>query len=165
MAIIGIFFGAVLLTPGIVATDRHVEQEARRLENVIDLVREEALMQSRDYGLRFSDDGYRFYVYDYAQGAWLEPGGDRLLAPHALGEDLELELIVEDRDLLLEPEQDADQEDDGVDTIQPQVLLLSSGEMTPFEAVVSREFDRATYRLVVELNGSTEVFNDATGLD
>jgi len=165
LVIIGIFFGAALLSPGIAESDRAVEQEARRLKNVIDLVREEALMQSRDYGLRFSADGYRFYVYDYEQDAWLEPAGDALLAPYALGENLELEIFVEDRDLLLERDEGAERERDGAERPDPQVMLLSSGELTPFEAVVSRELDRAAYRLVAELNGSTEIRDDAARLD
>lgn len=157
LVIIGIFFGAAMLSPGIVDNDRDVEQEAQRLKSVIDLVREEAIMQSRDYGLRFNSDGYRFYVFDYGERAWLEQPGDRLLAPHALGDDVELALLVEDRDLRLERDPERDEDSETIDTPEPQVMILSSGEVTPFEAVVSRESDRASYRLVGELDGSIEI--------
>ncbi len=163
LVIIGIFFGAALLSPGVVETDRDLEQEAQRLKSVIDLVREEALMQSRDYGVRFGAEGYRFYVYDYEQRAWLEPAGDDLLAPHALGRNLAIELGVEDRELVLEPGEAPG--NDEAEMPEPQVLILSSGELTPFEVLVTRDTDRAAYRVVAELNGTTEVENVGTTLN
>lgn len=156
LTIIGIFFGAAILSAGIVDNDRDVEQEAWRLKSVIDLVREEALMQSRDFGLLFGNDGYRFYVYDYDERAWLEPADDELLAPHGVDEGLELELSVEDRDLMLEPEED-DEERDTAETPEPQIMVLSSGELTPFDVVVRRASDRAAFRVTAELTGSTEI--------
>lgn len=48
---------------------------------------------------------------------------------------------------------------------EPQVLVLSSGELTPFEVLVTRDADRAAYRVVAELNGTTEVENAGTTLD
>lgn len=156
IAIIGIFVGAVMLSMGVVDDERGVEQEARRLQSIIDLVREEALMQSRDFGLLIGNDGYRFYVYDYDERAWLEPVDDELLAPHSVDDGLELELSVEDRELLLEPDQD-ENERDAAEAPEPQIMVLSSGELTPFEIVVRRESDRAAYRVTAELTGSTEV--------
>lgn len=156
LTIIGIFFGAAILSAGIVDNDRDVEQEAWRLKSVIDLVREEALMQSRDFGLLFGNDGYRFYVYDYDERAWLEPADDELLAPHGVDEGLELELSVEDRNLMLEPEED-DEERDTAETPEPQIMVLSSGELTPFDVVVRRASDRAAFRVTAELTGSTEI--------
>ncbi len=163
LVVVGIFFGAVMLSSGLVGSDRDVEQQARRLKSVIDLVREEALMQGRDYGVLFGNDGYRFYFYDYEEDAWVEPADDALLAHHALDENLDIELHVEDRDLELEPENAETR--DTLETPEPQVLILSSGELTPFEVVVRRETDRAGYRLVAELNGSTEIENDGAGVD
>ena len=67
VAIIGIMVQAVVLSIGSLGNDRQVEQETVRLKSMFDLLREEALMQSRDYGVLFTQTGYRFYVYDYAQ--------------------------------------------------------------------------------------------------
>ena len=51
VAIIGILVGAVVLSVNVVGSDREVEQETRRLQGLIDLLHEDSLMQSRDYGL------------------------------------------------------------------------------------------------------------------
>ena len=71
VAIIGIFVGVVVLSVGITGPDRRGEQEMFKLKSIIDLVREEALMQSRDVGIFFTENSYWFYFYDYVQLAWL----------------------------------------------------------------------------------------------
>jgi general secretion pathway protein H len=131
VALIGIIVGAAVLSWRDLGTDRANErQQTERLKSVLDLVREEAVLQSRDFGVLFTRSTYRFFTYDYGQQAWLPPTGDRLLAEHAIGDRLDLELVVEDREIVLDDELDADDSD----RPEPQVLILASGEMTPFEA-------------------------------
>ena len=156
VAIIGILAGAIVLSMAVVGSDRQVEQEALRLRSVIDLLREEALMQSRDYGVLFTETGYRFYVYDYQQSAWLEPTDDRLLKEHTLREPLNLSLTLEDRALVLDPDFDAKEPED----LEPQIMILSSGELTPFEAAVYRNFADGRFTLTAELNGTLEISED-----
>jgi general secretion pathway protein H len=153
VTIIGIFVGMAVLSIDITGRDRESEREAARLKGLLDLVREEALMQNRDFGILFNDGAYRFYVYDYVQGAWLMPADDRLLAEHSLGETLRLDLMVEDRQVILDSEFD----NDVLEKPAPQVLLLSSGEMTPFELEVYRDFDGGRYVLTAELDGEMEI--------
>jgi general secretion pathway protein H len=153
VAIIGIFIGAAVLSIGITGDDRESERQAARLKGVLDLVREEALMQNRDYGVFFSASAYRFYTYDYGLQAWLAPTDDRLLAEHSIGQQFELALRVEDREIVLDEEFDPD----GLEDPQPQLLILSSGEMTPFEARVFRDFDRGQYVLTGGVDGKIEI--------
>jgi general secretion pathway protein H len=153
VAIIGIFVGAVVLSMGVVGSDRQVEQEALRLRSLLDLLREEALMQSRDFGVLFTETGYRFYVFDYQQLAWLQPTDDRLLKEHTLREPLNLSLTLEDRRLVLDPNFDARESEDP----EPQVMILSSGELTPFEAAVYRDFTDGRFTLTAELDGTLEI--------
>jgi general secretion pathway protein H len=54
VTIIGIFAGAAVLSLGVVGRDREIERETLRLQSLLSLLREEALMQSRDYGLLFN---------------------------------------------------------------------------------------------------------------
>jgi general secretion pathway protein H len=156
VAIIAIFVGAAVLSIGITGNDRESEQQISRLKSIIDLVREESLMQSRDYGVFFSESAYRFYTYDYQMQAWLAPADDNFLAEHAIGEPLDLDLVVEDREIVLE---DAFDPDDDAEP-KPQVLILSSGEMTPFEARISRGGVGGKYVLTAEVDGSMEVTSD-----
>jgi general secretion pathway protein H len=154
IAIIGILVGAVVLSIGVVGPDREIEQEMQRLRSMVDLLHEEALMQSRDYGLMFTRTGYRIYVYDYKQLAWAEPAGDRLLRERRLPQPLELVLALDDRELQLLP----DFESQEIENPEPQVMILSSGELTPFELDFYRDrADDAHFTLTGELDGTLEI--------
>jgi general secretion pathway protein H len=153
VAIIGLLVQAVALSWRSIGTDQELEQETGRLRSVIDLLNEEALMQSRDYGIMFTETGYRFYVFDYQQLAWVEPQADRLLTPHALRPLLSLALVLDGRDVPLEP----DFESQDVENPEPQVMVLSSGEVTPFTVEMRRAGIAGRFELAAELNGDIEV--------
>ena len=154
IAIIGILVGAVVLSIGAIGPDREAEREIQRLRGLIDLLHEDALMQSRDYGLLITSGGYRFYAYDYKQLKWLQVAGDRLLEEHALRKQLELGLVLDGKDVRLEKKfESIDREKDPT----PQVMILSSGELTPFVLDVSRDGTNGRYALTGEVNGKLAV--------
>jgi general secretion pathway protein H len=158
VTIIGIFVGAVVLSLDVVGPDREAEQEAQRLRGLVDLLHEDSLMQSRDYGLMLTTGGYRFYAYDYKQLKWLQVAGDRLLDEHALASSqLELALELDGKDVKLEKAfATIDREKDPA----PQVMILSSGELTPFKLDVSRSGLPGHYSLTGELDGKLAVAED-----
>jgi general secretion pathway protein H len=153
VAIIGIMAGAVMLSVGSLGHDREIQDETERLRSVLDLLHEESLMQSRDYGIMFTATGYRFYLYDYQQLEWVEPRDDRLLREYTLKPRLSMALVLDGRDVPLEP----DFESQDVDTPAPQVMLLASGEVTPFTLEMSREDFDGRFELTAELNGDLKV--------
>jgi general secretion pathway protein H len=144
---------AVALSWRAVGNDQEMEQETGRLRGMIDLLREEALMQSRDYGLMFTETGYRFYVFDYRELKWVEPQTDRLLEPHALRPLLSMALMLDGREVPLE----RDFESQDIENAEPQVMLLSSGEVTPFEIEMTRDDVRGRFELKVALDGKVDV--------
>lgn len=152
LVIIGIFVGTAVLSIGAAGNDREAEREVLRLRTLLELLREEAVMQNRDYGILFAESGYRFYIYDQAALVWFEPTDDRFLAAREL-EGLSLDLRLEDRDITLS----ADFEEEMLEDPEPQVVLLASGEMTPFETAIFRGLDGGRYLLSAELNGALEV--------
>lgn len=158
VAIIGIIVGAVLLSATIVGRDRdrYAEQETQRLRSLIDLLHEESLMQTRDYGVMFTETGYRFYVYDYKTLKWGEVAGDTVLRQHALAQQLNLVLSLDDRDVPLLPDFDAQE----IKNPEPQVLVLSSGEITPFSASIYRNRDGGHYILTAAADGGLEITED-----
>lgn len=153
VAIIGLLVRAVTLSWSTLGNDREIEQETNRLRGVVGLLHEEALMQSRDYGLMFTETGYRFYVFDYGELEWVLPPGDRLLEPHTLQPQLSLTLALDGRDVPLEP--DFDSQD--LENPEPQIMLLSSGEVTPFTIEVARRGIEGHFELTTELDGSVNI--------
>ncbi len=151
--IIAVFAGAAVLSLGVLGNDREIEREAFRLRTLLELLREEAVMQNRDYGVMFSETGYRFYIYDLERFLWFEPIDDRFLRARLLQEPLSLGLRLEDRDITLELEF----EPEALEQPEPQVVLLASGEMTPFEVAFYRELNGGQILLNAELDGSLSV--------
>jgi general secretion pathway protein H len=153
VTIIGILAGAVVLSLGSLGNDREIEQETGRLRSLLNLLHEESLMQSRDYGVMFTATGYRFYIYDYTKLGWVEPLDDRLLEPYHLKPQLDIALVLDGREVALL----RDFKDQDVDKPDPQVMVLSSGELTPFTVEMSREGRDGRFVLTGELDGTFKV--------
>lgn len=151
--IIGLFAGTAVLSLNVIGVDRELEREALRLQSLLDTLMDEAVLQTRDYGVLFTNNGYRFFVYDYRSLSWLDPVGDEFLREHRLTAPLAVTLFLEDREVVLE----SAYEPEFGQQPQPQVMLLASGEITPFEARLFRDPAGGRYLLVGMLDGSLEV--------
>ena len=153
VAIIGLFAGVAVLSLSVVGVDRELERETFRLRTLLDTLMDEAVLETRDYGVLFTRHGYRFFVYDYRTLGWLDPVGDELLSERRLAEPLALTLFLEDREVTL----DSEYEPEIGEQPQPQVVLLASGEITPFETQLFRDPLDGRYILEGTLDGSLEV--------
>ena len=153
VAIIGILAGAVVLALGGLGNDRDINEETNRLRGLLSLLHEESLMQSRDYALLFTTTGYRFYIYDYTKLAWVEAADDKLLQAYDLHPQLTMALLLDGREVELK----RDFKNVDIEKPQPQVMLLSSGEVTPFKLEVSREGRAGRFELTGELDGTLKV--------
>ncbi len=153
VVIIAVFAGATILSVGTLGSDREIDREVFRLRTLLELLREEAVMQNRSYGVLFSETGYRFYIYDPQRLLWFEPIDDRFLRERLLQEPLSLGLRLEDRDITLDREFDSE----ALEAPEPQVVLLASGEMTPFEAAFYRDLNGGRILLSAALDGTLEV--------
>jgi general secretion pathway protein H len=153
VAIIGLLVGAATLSLGALGNDREMEQETQRLGSMMALLNEEALMQTRDYGIRFTETGYGFLVFDYTQAKWVEPLTDELLERHPLRPRLGLRLFLDGREVRLERNFESLE----VDEPQPQIMVLSSGEVTPFTIELTREGNEGRFELTAALDGTVTI--------
>jgi len=170
LVIIGILTAVAFLSFGILADDDDMDREARRLTSLIQLVTDEATTQGRDFGIEFMSAGYRFVEHDPLLDQWFEIVGDDYLVQRDLAEGVEFELQLEERRVLLhtearETEREGD-EDDNVDNARdrdltddylPHVLIMSSGDVTPFELRFIRDVDRSEILLTMSLTGELEI--------
>ncbi|MFQ6006846.1 MAG: type II secretion system minor pseudopilin GspH [Woeseia sp.] len=164
VVIIGIISAVVVIGLGNVGDDRDLQREARRLTTLIETVSDEAALQGRDFGLEFLQTGYRFVEYDVLTDRWAEVFDDEIMRPRSLAAETEFELFLEDRRVLLEVDAaDIARQDDG-DVAEadylPHVLILSSGDLTPFELELVRLTDRARIGLSIAADGEIRLGND-----
>jgi general secretion pathway protein H len=101
VVIIGIISAAVLLSVNLTGRDRELERESDRLLSLVNYAREQAELQTREYGLIFHDDGYQFVAYDVRRGVWREIYEDEALRLRKLPDGLDFKLIVESRPVVL----------------------------------------------------------------
>jgi general secretion pathway protein H len=174
LVIIGILLSVAMLSFGILSDDDSLDREARRLSTLIELVSDEATTQGRDFGLEFMTAGYRFVEYDPLLDQWFEVIGDDYLVQRDLDEGVEFELFLEEHKVLLhaeaqetEREQDDDEDNtynapsrDLTDDYLPHVLIMSSGDVTPFELRFVRFADRSEILLTMTLEGELEILAD-----
>jgi general secretion pathway protein H len=99
-----------------------VEREAQRLFARLELSQQEAILRGEQRGIYFTSTGYAFLLLN-REGDWGIPIDTDLPQSYELPQDVQLSLIVEDR-----PVEFAQQRS----SLEPQVLLLSTGEATPF---------------------------------
>ena len=154
--IIGITVSFAVLTIGGGGEDP-AETEARRLAAHLDVVREEAILQGRSFGLHFEPDGYQFFILGGEE--WLPVDGDQLLRQRSLPDSLRLELVTEGEQVDFFPSRDEDEDEDEKDAENedlPQVFFLSSGEVSPFSLSV-RPFEGSPYRIDVDEVGALEL--------
>lgn len=133
--IIGTIMAMISLRLGNQRGDDELMKQAERLEALMILASEEAQLQGRDVGIQFRRDGYQFFLYDGLRRVWLEWQNDPLFRARTFRDEFELELLMDDQAAALP----VNEEEDDVDLPTPQIMILSSGEMTPFEIIIASE--------------------------
>ena len=163
MVIIGIIISIAVLSFGIVGNDRELQQQAIRMTSLIEMASDEAQMQGREYGLELLHNGYRFVEYDPFAVQWGEVIGDDLLRARQLGEEMEFELYLEDRRVILDetageivPAEDVRDRDPDED-YAPHLLIMSSGDITPFDIRILRNIDRESVLITLSPDGEFDI--------
>jgi len=136
--IIGIIISMASLSIG-QNTSRIVQDEAERLQGLIQLAGEEAVLQGRDLALEFDYDRYRFL--EWIKEDWQPVMDDPLLRERPLPEAIDLELLLEGIETSFEDKENL-----------PRIFIFSSGELTPFDMTLKTD-EGEEYSLQGLING------------
>ena len=139
LVILGCLIGLAVLSTGIAGPARELRSEAERLGGLIGVLVDEAVLDNREYGLSFTGEGYRVLRYDPQQAEW-QALDDQA---HRLPAWAQVVVEVEGEPLRLPTDAEA---------TAPQLLILSSGELTPFRLHLS-ERRRDGLRLKLSSDG------------
>ncbi len=166
ITIVGIVLSVALLGLGIVSGDDEVEEESSRFVALMEVARDESMLQGREFGLELLQQGYRFVELDPLTRQWVEIIGDDLLRLRSLPDSMELELYIEDQVIELEYEAlalgnpDEDEDERGFDPFQPHVFIFSSGELTPFELHFRMLYDDTRIMLAADMLGNLSIIEE-----
>jgi general secretion pathway protein H len=152
IVIISILFTFTTLAIRGTSPEELLRTEALRLDQLLQLALEEAMLKGQEYGLEFSPDSYRFLLY--IEESWQPLEQDKLLRKRELPENMEFELEIEQIDVLIEEGEDDRDSARDKDQPRPQVFLLSSGEITPeFSVRLVMPGVEASYVVTGSVNG------------
>jgi general secretion pathway protein H len=131
--IIGLLASAAVIVFGGERRDTELDREAERIDALFDYAREQAELQTRDYGFRTHRSSYQFVVFDPLRNEWRLAIEDDALRERNLPEGLLPALIVEGRPIVL------DSRWPKIDDFKPQVMIFGNGDLTSFDLTLQRE--------------------------
>jgi general secretion pathway protein H len=146
VVIIAVISAGMLLSVSLTGRDRELEKESDRLFALFNYTREQAELQTREYGVLFQDDGYEFLAFDARRGAWRSVFEDDALSARRLPDGLGFKLTVEARPVVLRRPKDATDK-------TPQVMIFSNGDLTSFVATLERDGGRRSVTLTEDDSG------------
>ncbi len=151
VVIVAIVVSVMTLSVNVLGKDTAVQDESRRLVALFGLMREHAELENRDYGLRVEETGYQFFRYDPRRVEWQPVEDDDLFRRRPLPQGVRPRLYVEAREVSLRPPTDKKL------GWPPQVMVLSSGDLTSFELRLLREDTDAEATLIGKVDGTIEL--------
>jgi general secretion pathway protein H len=150
VAIIAVISVGVLLSVNLTGRDSELEHESDRLVALINYTREQAELQTREFGVLFNDDGYEFLTFDHRQQLWRSVTEDDALIERKLPDGLDFKLTVEARPVVLKRPADATDK-------TPQVMIFSNGDLTSFAATLERDGGLRSVTLAQDQKGAVAV--------
>jgi general secretion pathway protein H len=153
VAIIGVISALVVLSVNLTGRDRELEKEGRRATALLTYVREQAELQTREFGLFCGEHGYEFLTFDPFKDIWVPVEEDDALRARELPDGLSLRLYVEAREVILRvPKNKKYKENEKV----PHIMLYSNGDLTPFELIVERAQEQRSITVTSNETGLIE---------
>jgi len=140
VAIVAITVSMLQFSMGLGDNDRDLKRVGKDLGKLFHLLSQEAVFESRNYAISVQNRG--FIVLEYEEGNWVE-SSDSFFTRFSMAESQSSELVIEDKVIDISKKTIPD----------PHILILSSGEMTPFEWRIRDELSQSGILLQGNLLG------------
>jgi general secretion pathway protein H len=140
VVIMAIVISLAVLSMGVTGRDSQLDEESRRIEGLVGLLHERALLEGRDFGLRVEPTAYEFVVYVPARDRWERMNQEREFRHRQLPTGISFQLQLDSQTVVIKPV------DPNLSTDllpNPQIAIAASGEGTPFRLTLQRETTKA----------------------
>jgi general secretion pathway protein H len=150
MLLIGLLATTVVMNFSGESREERLEKEAERFQQLFQFVAETAMLKQQEWGLYVLPDRYGFLYYDNNEGKWAEADEPAGLRQYTLPRDIALTLELEglpgeETNLLSQLDwqldDDEQSDEDSKIPVLPQVFVLSSGEISPFQLLLIESSD------------------------
>lgn len=142
--LMGLLASAVVISFVADSTEDKLNTETERFQQAVQFIASQAMLKQQEWGFFISTKEYRFLYFDGS--IWLPANEPQLLLPYSLPDGITAQLELEglpgsESNLLsqLNWQQDDTLEETEAEAapVLPQVFILSSGEISPFQVVFS----------------------------
>jgi general secretion pathway protein H len=141
LVIMAVVISLAVLSIGTTGRDPQLDEESRRIQGLVDMLHERALLEGRDFGLRIEPTGYGFVVYSPDRDLWLPPTDEHEFRHRDLPKGVSFQLELDSVAVVLKPLDQGLLSDDPPPP--PQVAIAASGEGTPFRLTLLRDETQA----------------------
>jgi general secretion pathway protein H len=137
VVIMAIVISLAILSIGTTGRDTQLDDESRRIEGLVGLLHERALLEGRDFGMRIEPAAYEFVVYDPWRDRWLPFDQEHEFRHRELPKGVSFQLELDSQVVVIKPI------DRNLNSDQPppppQLAIAASGEGTPFRLTLQRD--------------------------
>ena len=140
MLIITVVISLTVLSVTSTGRDSQLDEESRRIEGLLGLLHERALLEGRDFGLRIEPTAYEFVVYDTRRNLWLMLDQEREFRHRELPKGISFQLQLDSQTVVIKP---IDRDLSNGAPPNPQIAIAASGEGTPFRLILVRDATQA----------------------
>jgi general secretion pathway protein H len=150
VVIMAIVIAMAVLSIGVSGRDQQLDQESMRVEGLLSLLHDRALIEGRDFGMRIEPTGYEFVYYDTRYTLWKRFDQEREFRHRDLPKGVSFQLELDSVQVVLKP---VDPNLSSSAPQPPQIAIAASGDASPFRLTLRRAGSDA----------SAAVSSDATG--
>jgi general secretion pathway protein H len=147
--IIAIVSAFAVLSVDMAGSERELEQEAQRAGRLFGLASQEAIVQGRPMGVRFTEHSYQFLIA--GRDAWEEPDDRQTFGPKTIPARWQLVVISDGKRIPLSKEGNRKEAE------EPQLLFYPSGDATPLRLIWLDTDGRASRRLEISIAGGIQI--------
>jgi general secretion pathway protein H len=140
IVIMAVVISVTVLSVSSTGRDSQLDEESRRIEGLVGLLHERALLEGRDFGLRIEPAAYEFVVYDTRRDRWMMLDQEREFRHRDLPKGITFQLQLDSQTVVIKA---VDRNLSGGDPPNPQVAIAASGEGTPFRLTLQRDATQA----------------------
>jgi general secretion pathway protein H len=140
IVIMAVVISITVLSVSSTGRDSQLDEESRRIEGLVGLLHERALLEGRDFGLRIEPTAYEFVVYDTRRDRWMMLDQEREFRHRDLPKGITFQLQLDSQTVVIKP---IDRNLSSGDQPNPQVAIAASGEGTPFRLTLQRDATQA----------------------
>lgn len=163
LVIIGIIVSSVVLSVRTDDLEEHMEIEMQRIQALLNLAREEAVLQGEEMALTIRENKYSFEVL--GEKGWQPITDDKVFRERSIVVGTELALKVDNLEIDFGKTEEKAEKEFGQDKVPPpRIFILSSGEIMPFELILRTLDQSVQYSLKAELDGVIKLITPAENL-